>query len=188
MAEDLAFGWWAEDEAADDASEWNTAQVGEDFLPGFIEVSGLDAKREIEHKHAKGEDGETFADNGNAGREFRIIVTLPGKPEWIHWCRIYPKLDPRKKGAARTARPILHPLVNMMGIQTIYVTNIEPDWPDAQGGMKWTISCTEWMPKPKKKTKAKMTPKLSSASSAFQQTTTDADYRNALLRDRGPVG
>lgn len=187
-AEELAFGFWADDEADDDASEWNTALIGEDFLPGLIKVTGLKPKREIERKHAKGEDGETFTDNGKPAIDFTIEVTLPGKPEWIHWCRIYPRLDPRRKGAAKTPLEILHPLVNMCGIKTIYIDEISPGWPSADGGMTWTIHCIEWLPAPKK-TKAnagkKAKPKAKATLTPAQVPFVSGDYLNTLFRDRG---
>ncbi len=189
QAFDLTWGWWAEDEAADDASEWNTAQVGEDWLPGIIKITGLEPQREIERKHAKGEDGESLKDNGKPAVDFTIEVQLADKVDWIGWCKVYPKLDPRRKGAAKTPLAILHPLVNMVGINNVYIDKISPDWPDAESGMTWRIHCIEWLPAPKK-TKAnasgKAKPKASTPiSPALIQTTSSADYLNALFRDRG---
>src|SRR5688500_9115126 len=144
-------GWTGRGGVADAA--WNTVQLGDIILPGVCTVTGFDAGQDVDVKKQKGSDGATLEDNGKDPAEGKIEAQI-NEALWPAWQKIIAKIHPRMPGAARAPREIIHPKPNILGIRDIYVRKISIQGPTARGGMKITIDCIEWCPKPKSVKKA----------------------------------
>lgn len=138
-------------------SAWNFCWLGEDLLPGIVEVT-CPKTRSVDVKKQKGTDGAELEDTGYEPAKVTIKLKITDAEQWEAWLAVLPKIDPQKPGGLRQPLAILHPEPNSMGVTTVYVTTISGDPPTARSGKTITIECLQWFPAPKA-TKTSKTPK-----------------------------
>jgi hypothetical protein len=139
----------------DDPDAWDRVQIGDIFLPGICTVLGLETGIDVDIKKTKGKDGATSEDNGIDPAEFDIEVHLVDADDWRAWLLVFPKINPRRPGAARQPQEIMHPEPNSLGISQITITKVRAAPPSPRGGKKYVIHVQEFFPAPKPANKAK---------------------------------
>lgn len=147
-------GW---ETATDEAQAWNFCWLGPHFLPGIVKVRSRKA-RDIDKHKVKGDDGNYLEDEGYAGGQVTIELTLTTEEQWLEYQRILPFIDPEQLGGQKSPLSIVHPEPNAKGIHTVYVTSIDGDPPDSKDGKTEVIECEQFFPIVKKK-KTTKTPK-----------------------------
>ena len=147
-------GWETEEL---DAQAWNFCWLGDDLLPGIVEVTSKKARGIDQHK-AKGTDGKHLEDEGYEGGDVTIRLRLINDEQWQAYQKILPNLDPEQVGGLKRPLTILHPEPNAKGITTVYVTDISGDAPTSKSGKVETIQCKQFFPVVKNK-KSSKTPK-----------------------------
>lgn len=121
---------------------WDTVLIGNVFLPGICTVEGLEVGLDIDVQKRKKKEKAHIRDNGLSPCAFEIIVELTAA-QWKDWVAILPTILP-KEGGVRTPLAITHPIVNVNGINDIYIHKIRYDAPSARKGMKIVIKVAEW--------------------------------------------
>lgn len=139
----------------EDPDAWDRVQIGDFYLPGLCTVMGLESGIDVDVKKTKGKDGATSEDNGIDPAKFDIEVHLIDDEDFRSWLSIFPKINPRRPGAARQPLEVVHPEPNLLGISQIIVKNIRCGVPSARGGKKYTLQCQEYFPAPKPVNKSK---------------------------------
>jgi len=143
-----------------DAQAWNFCWLGEDFLPGLVEVE-VDKGRAVDKQKSKGSDGPTLKDEGYEGAVVTITLTIWTAEQWDAWQSVRPKIDPQRAGGLRTPLAIDHPETQDAGVATVYVRRIRSGAP--RGSKKtYTLDCLEWFAAPKE-TKTEKKPKTKDA-------------------------
>ena len=134
--------------SAEDAAAWDACWLGDDFLPGIVEVE-VDKSRDVDEKKSKGQDGPRLSDDGYPAARVVITLRIWTAEQWDEWQEVYSRIDPQRPGALREPLTILNAETRYRGIDTVYVTRITGRTPQ-QGGVKTeTIECLQWFPEPK---------------------------------------
>ena len=147
------------DEGGDEQA-WDFCWLGEDLLPGLVEVEA-GKSRDVDVQKNKGTDGAALSDDGYVPAAVTITLRMWTREQWAAWQDVYPKIDPQRPGGLRQPLSIVHPEPNHRGIDTIYVTSISGSSPRRGGVKTETIECLQWFPAPKpvkKSTKPKPPP------------------------------
>lgn len=136
----------------EDTGEWDQLILGGATWPGVWEIRGDGVERDIDLKKSKGSDQATLEDNGYKNGKFDAVGIIYNDDQWRELQALLPDVHPRRKGGDRKALQIIHPQVNVLGIDSAYLTKIRiPELDKTHGGpMVITLSFIEWVPKPKK--------------------------------------
>lgn len=140
-----------------EAQAWNFCWIGEDLLPGIVEVTSSKSRAVDQHK-PKGTDGKNLEDEGYDGGKVTIRITIANEEQWQEYQKLLPKLDPEQLGGLKRPQEIIHPEPNAKGIKVIYVKEINGGHPSSRDGKVETLECLQFFPALKKK-KTSKTPK-----------------------------
>jgi hypothetical protein len=137
-----------------DAQAWNFCWLGDDLLPGIVEVTSRKSRAIDKHK-SKGTDGCFLEDEGYEGGSVTIRLTLINAEQWQAYQDLLTNIDPEQIGGLKRPLSILHPEPNAKGITTVYVTEISGGHPSSASGKVEVIECEQYFPvvKPKKTSK-----------------------------------
>lgn len=162
MAIDLASSYFPSWEES--PSVWDECWLGGSLLPGVTMISSIDCGPRIDKQTRRKREGQKFADDGMKPAKFTITQTIPPQL-WGAWVDVLPKIYTTKPKGPREPLPIVHPLPNHMGIDTVYVTSVKPGDPGDSGFFKVSIEVEQWFAELKEpNTKNKVDPKLSLAA------------------------
>lgn len=136
----------------EDSGEWDQLILGGTNWPGIWEIQGEGVERDIDLKKSKGSDQATLKDEGYRNGKFDAVGIIYNDEQWRQLQSLLPEVHPRRKGGDRKALQIIHPQVNVLGIDSAYLTKIRiPELDRTRGGpLVVTLSFIEWVPKPKK--------------------------------------
>ncbi len=140
-----------------DEQFWNFCWLGEDLLPGLVDID-VDASRAVDEKKSKSTDGPTITDEGYEGAKVAIKVRIWSSEQWRQWLRVLPNIHPQKGGTIRSPLAIINPEPNSYGIDTVYVKSISSSTPQRGGHKVIAIECRQWFGKTKS-TKTSSVPK-----------------------------
>lgn len=132
------------DEAPD---EWDRLVIGRNVMPGVWDVE-FSCKRQVDVKKSKGKDGGRIKDEGYANPIIELNGKIATAEQWAKLQQILPTLHPKKKGSARETYGIAHPKTKLLGISTVYLTEIRAPQL-SKGILSITITCVEFTPQPK---------------------------------------
>lgn len=144
-------GW---DTGRQEALAWEFCWLGDDLLPGVVEVTS-DKGRDIHKAKPKGTDGCYLEDEGYEGGKVTIRLTMTTEEQWQAYQRILPKIDPEQLGGLKRPVSILHPEPNAKGIKTVYVVRINGGAPSSKSGKVEVLECEQFFPVVKKTKKSK---------------------------------
>ncbi len=133
-------------------AEWDRLVLGPYVMPGVWDID-FACRRAIDVKKSKGKDGASFTDEGYEPPLLELIGKVATSAQWTELQAIIPKLHPKQKGKGRDLYTIQHPKVQLLGIATVYVTQVKAPSLD-RGILTVVINAIEWVavPKPVKKT------------------------------------
>lgn len=131
-----------------DDVEWSKLTLGSTTLPGAWRVEAS-AKRNMDMKTSKSRDGAVLNDTGYENAGVTLIGTFTTKKDWAELALALKEIHPRKRGKERHPLAVVHPALNILGITTVWVTEINAPQLGDDGVMEITITCLEWIPEPK---------------------------------------
>ncbi len=123
MAIDLAssyFPSWEESPLS-----WDELYLGGVLLPGIPSISSLTCGPKIDKQKKRKTEGQKFVDDGMKPAKFSITQTMIAR-HWPLWLDVLPLIYSVKPKAQRSPLSIVHPLVNSMGVDVVYVTEVKP--------------------------------------------------------------
>ena len=126
---------------------WEQCWLAGSLLPGFSSVECKRVRR-IEKKSAKGQDGTTVTDQGDELMEITIRTKVVSAVDWAQWQDLFKVLWAKKAGASRGPVTIEHPKPNALGVQEVYLEEIDPQGPDDQI-MVVVTKCFEYVENPR---------------------------------------
>lgn len=142
-------------------SAWERVTLAGFELPGVCEVSSPGRIRKVTTYSGPGDEVEELVDLGAQASEVRIVVRVWAPAQLAQWeifCRYYGQLMAQARqgddvgDASAPAMEIVHPGLNIAGINSVYITQVSVLAPGAvRGMMEATISGTEYRQKPKRK-------------------------------------
>ncbi len=132
----------------DDPETWDTLVLGTQTMPGIWDVEDGNVKRVLEVKKAPGRDGATIKDQGYENGALVLRGQLLDPEDWETMQTIATSLKLATKGKARTPLAIGHPKAAYLGVQRVYVNEIEVPRID-NGIMTLSIRVLEYVDKPK---------------------------------------
>jgi len=140
----------------DSPAEWDSLTLGAWVMPGVWTVD-FSVRREMDVKKAVSTDGARLKDKGYQPPQLTLIGRIYGREEWDALQKIMPSIHPRRKGASRKPFRITHPKTLLMGIENIFIHEI--DAVDVTRGiLTIELRAYEWTPQPKPVQKASETP------------------------------
>lgn len=141
MAEPVFFG--------DDPKAYYTVSIGGSELPGVAKVEGLKLGNKYDIKEAPGTDGAVFTFQGYTPAPFDVVVRFWTRAHFVEWVRLFRKMRPKPGKQRPGAVDIVHPQLVAADITRVVIREIEPKFESQAHECK--ISCTQWLPAPKKK-------------------------------------
>lgn len=186
MAIDLASSYFPSWEES--PSVWDECWLGGSLLPGVTMISSIDCGPRIDKQTRRKREGQKFADDGMKPAKFTITQTIPPQL-WGTWVDTLPKIYTTKPKGPREPLPIVHPLPNHMGIDTVYVISVKPSDPGDSGFFKVSIDVEQWFAELKEpNTKNKIDPKKSLAAlSDLGKAALNTGIIPAFLPPAGPI-
>jgi hypothetical protein len=131
-----------------DQTDWGNLTLGSGQLPGKWEVEG-EAARSIDIKKGKGVDGARVRDHGYTNAEITLVGRIATKEDFDKLKAALKQIHPRRKGAARDPLTVVHPALDTLGVNAVYVTAIDAPKLGQDGIVETRIKCLEWLPQPK---------------------------------------
>lgn len=125
---------------------WDTCFLGGVALPGVAQVKTA-LKRKIDKKSGPGDRGGTLADKGQELSDISISLQLWEDFHLSAWETFLAKNLP-KKGQKPQALDIAHPQTQLLGIKSVYITDISSLTPGDVGVFEVELSCVEFAPLP----------------------------------------
>ncbi|HMI90092.1 MAG TPA: hypothetical protein VK509_01960, partial [Polyangiales bacterium] len=126
-------------------------------------------------------------DQGYSNADVTLVGRIFDKDQFDKLQKCLKEIHPRRKGAARDPLTIVHPALDCLGINTVYVVAIESPKLGEDGIVEIRIKCIEYV-KPKPTKKKKPTP-ISADQRAMLQRLANASVTtgeaNAQLGTRG---
>jgi hypothetical protein len=135
------------DEGGDEAA-WDFCWLGDALLPGIASLE-VTKTRSVDVKKSRGTDGATLSDDGYEPARVTVRLRMWTAEQWAAYQDLLPQIDPQRPGGLREPVAIVHPEVNVRGIDTVYVTSISGSSPERGGAKVETIECIQWFPQPK---------------------------------------
>lgn len=126
-------------------SLWDELFLGSDSWPGRWKITPK-KDRAIEQAKQKGVDGVTLTDNGFNAGTLQAEGVLWLETQWEDFQLIYPNYDPQKPGVSRTPLSVYHPVLELMGIDSVYLKGISISPPGAGGIVTVTLDLLQWFP------------------------------------------
>ena len=142
----------------DDEQAWDTLQLGPWVMPGVWTVD-FSVRREMDVKKAVSTDGARLKDKGYMPPQLTFIGKLIAREHWSKLQEIMPKIHPRRKGASRDPYRVVHPKTLLMGIENIFVHEIDAVSLD-KGVLTIELRAYEWTKAPKPVSKGKDVPEF----------------------------
>lgn len=105
-------------------SAWDTVFVAGVALPGLARVSGKGVEHTIDVKKSPGKDGATFTDLGRELAHFSIVLVLQSQEEWDAFETSRSTLQPLNATGKLQALSVAHPVINVLGVRSLYFTRI----------------------------------------------------------------
>jgi len=141
-----------------DQTDWGNLTLGSAPLPGKWEVEG-EVSRKVDVKERKDQDGAVIKDQGYSNAEITLVGRVFTEDQFQKLQQALKEIHPRRKGAARDPLVVVHPALDALGINAVYVIAIEAPRLGADDIVETRIRCLEWIPKPKNTKKKKATPR-----------------------------
>lgn len=133
-----------------DARPWDEVWLAGAKMPGIATVEGDGIRRKLDIKSQKGSAGATITDNGDEPGRGKIQIEIWTEAQWMELQQYLPTLSPRKRGGTKSVTDVYHPLLELLGISRIYITDVViPKHDKRQGRLKVVFSFLEWFPAPK---------------------------------------
>jgi hypothetical protein len=168
----------------DDGDIWDTLILGEFNMPGVWAVGGS-ARREIDVKKPKKQDGARFVDLGYVPAELTLTGRIADVDEWGTMQDALRRIHPRKKGSAEEPMVCEHPVLSYLGISNLYITEVfAPTVSD--GIIKVSMAALEWVPKPIPKKEPKQKP-LATRQREANAAVGGGDLNLIFRRDTSPA-
>lgn len=148
-------------------SLWDTLIVTGVKMPGLWLVK-VQPSRKVQIEGAKDLDGVTMADNGYNGAKVTLTGRLWSQDQLDEFNLLFPILSPRSLGDPSVPVTVIHPVLRIAGIKSIYITQWDLD---SKTDQYWHPKCNalEWFPA--KKPKATPPAGSGSGSSRFGEFT-----------------
>jgi hypothetical protein len=140
-----------------DQTDWGNLTLGSSQLPGKWEVEG-EAARKVDVKERKDQDGAVIKDQGYSNAEITLVGRVASKDDFDKLQKALKEVHPRRKGAARDPLTVVHPALDTLGVNAVYVIAIEAPKLGDDGIVEVRIKCLEWLPQPKATKKRKQKP------------------------------
>ena len=137
----------------DDGALWDRIKLGPHVLPGAWVVSGA-IERRVDVKRSKNKDGARFKDQGYEPASLTLTGETIGASDFNAMVKIMKVLTPRNRGVSLEPIAAEHPAFTILGITNVLVLKVFAPVLDG-GKVRFTISVTEWVPKPKQKKEPK---------------------------------
>lgn len=127
------------------ASLWDRCSLGEDLLPGFVEVS-ISGGIEVDVAKAGDKHGASVKLKGAKPRKVKIKWRIWDPKDWEQMQTILEKLEAPEGKKVLLPQVIFHPATFARQIDSIVVTDIDgPKW-DRQGFMSVDLDAIEYNP------------------------------------------
>lgn len=108
----------------DDPAHWDKLTIGQWVMPGVWTVD-FSLRRELDVKKAASTDGASLTDKGYHPPLLTLRGKLNERTDWNALQAIMPHIHPKRKGGTRTPYRISHPKTLLVGIDSIYVHEID---------------------------------------------------------------
>ncbi|MEW5858395.1 MAG: hypothetical protein AB1861_13590 [Cyanobacteriota bacterium] len=149
--------WWY---STEEPLSWDMCQLGGEWIPGKVSVSGSGIKRNVDVKKSKGKEGATITDQGADLARFTLTVQVWGEQDWQDYQNLLATINPRAKGSKISPVEVVHPAINLLGVKRIYIDSIGVSMIE-KGILTQELSAIEWVDKPPS---AKTSPKTKEAA------------------------
>lgn len=131
----------------DEPDLWDEVQLGGDKLPGLCVIDDGEIGRKLDLRKSPGTDGGRIVDKGYDLGKLKISVTIWTAEQFSAWETLLPKILPRRKLTDRQPLEIVHPAINEIGIDAVYIVKISPLKNGSVWGSKTSvIECIEFNP------------------------------------------